>query len=775
MPSMPIPLRLLLVEDSEDDARLVLRVLRRGGYEPMVERVDTAPAMRAALARGRWDLVLSDHTMPRLSSEKALAIAREAGTDVPFIIVSGSIGEEAAVAAMKAGAADYVTKDNLARLVPAIERELREADIRRERLRALELGTRLSRILDSSPDEILVFDARRLQLVQVNAGARRKLGYSTAELMALSPLDLLPELTAAHLESLLAPLRAGTQEQLVLETVHRRKDGSTYPVEVRLQYSHDEAPPVFVAIAQDISARKRDEAALRQAQQRYFDLVQSIDGIVWEADACTFAFTFVSEQAERLLGYPTQRWYDEPSFWADHLHPDDRERALALRARAAVQGEAHEFEYRLLAPDGRAVWLRDVVTVVREEGQPPRLRGMMIDITRRKLDEQERERTNSVLRATLESTADGILVVDLAGQFRTFNRKFVEMWQLPEALVETLDDAHWRTFVLDQLVDPHAWLAQVERLYREPEAESFDVVEFKDGRVLERYSQPQRINGVSVGRVWSFRDVTARRHIEQERDALLADLQRSLEELSRTQAELVTRERLAALGELAAVVAHEVRNPLGVMFNSLASLRKLIPRDGDAVTLFGILEEEARRINEMVRDLLVFARPIQPVARPARLIDVVDEAFMAAARAQPSAAHVTVERTFDPRLPAVPLDQQYMHIALVNVIANSLQAMPHGGRLTLAVEQIERESAPWAQVFITDSGPGIASEHLGRIFEPFFTTKASGTGLGLAIVKRIVEGHHGDVAVRSEPERGTTFVIRLPLTSAESPASVSAP
>ena len=133
---MSIPLRVLLIEDSEDDAVLLLRELRYGGYEPVFERVDTAVAMNAALVRQTWDVVISDYSMPQFSAPAALTLLQKKELDLPVIIVSGSIGENTAVALMKAGAHDFILKGNLARLVPAIERELRESAERRDRKRA---------------------------------------------------------------------------------------------------------------------------------------------------------------------------------------------------------------------------------------------------------------------------------------------------------------------------------------------------------------------------------------------------------------------------------------------------------------------------------------------------------------------------------------------------------------------------------------------------------------------------------------------------------------
>lgn len=135
---MKKPLRVLIVDDSMDDIELMLRELRRGGYEPAFERVETASAMKMMLEKQEWDIVLADHYMPFFSAIGALTQLKLSGLDIPFIIVSGSIGEDLAVSAMKAGAHDYIMKDNLARLVPAIERELIEVEERRKRRQAEE-------------------------------------------------------------------------------------------------------------------------------------------------------------------------------------------------------------------------------------------------------------------------------------------------------------------------------------------------------------------------------------------------------------------------------------------------------------------------------------------------------------------------------------------------------------------------------------------------------------------------------------------------------------
>jgi len=167
---------------------------------------------------------------------------------------------------------------------------------------------------------------------------------------------------------------------------------------------------------------KRPQAPLPAAARRpspagrvepdYRQLVHAIDGIVWEADARTFHFTFVSEHAERLLGYPAEEWLRDPSFWPDHIHPDDRGWAVALCQTATREGRAHDFEYRMLAADGRVVWIRDVVTVVMEDGEPVRLQGVMVDVSEHKRTAEELERQKKLFEATFRHVPDAMVIAN---------------------------------------------------------------------------------------------------------------------------------------------------------------------------------------------------------------------------------------------------------------------------------------------------------------------------------------------------------------------------
>ncbi len=405
---------------------------------------------------------------------------------------------------------------------------------------------------------------------------------------------------------------------------------------------------------------RRRNAAIRQimaAEERQRRLVDDVDAIVWEAEAGSWHYTYVSHRAENMLGYPVSQWLTEPDFWVRHIHPADRSQVVRTRLIEVIAGRDHQIEYRLIAAGDRIVWVRDFVRLVENsQGPDGQLRGVMIDITaskraaeelheshrflqssldalsahiaildekgtitavnaawrrfakanqcggtdggvgtshlevckicsqieapeaaqmaqgirevmmrqrsefqmeypchssgenrwfhlrvtrfegrgpvrvvvaheditERKRAEAENQRASSLLRATLESTADGILVVGSDGHIAIFNKRFADMWRIPTEVLASGDDARALAFVLDQLVVPQQFLAKVQELYSHPDAESWDVLDFKDGRVFERYSLPQRLDGKSVGRVWSFRNVTQQATLSPKTNARIA-------------------------------------------------------------------------------------------------------------------------------------------------------------------------------------------------------------------------------------------------------------
>ena len=411
---MGVPLRVLLVEDSEDDALLLLRTLRRGGYETDHERVENAADMEAALDGREWDLVISDHSMPTFNSSAALAMLRGKGfPDLPFIIVSGKIGEDTAVASLKAGANDYIMKDNLTRLNTAIERELRDAEVRRERRRAeRELAVSENRfrlMIEQSPLSVQIFSPDGWTL-RVNRAWEEMWGVKPEEIPdynvlrdeQLAEKGVMPyiERGFAGQATAIPAIRYVPDRSIpdVSDVYERWVRAYIYPVK-------SEAGEILevVLVHEDITERVRAEEKYRSIFENAVEGIfqTTVDGRMLTANPAM----------SRMLGYESpEELLAEIRDVGDQLYVEP-ERRSEFRRLVGQQGSVSGFEIAMRRKDGGVMWASVSARAIRDaDGEPTGYEGTIEDVTERKNAERAlREIREAERRRISRDLHDGVL------------------------------------------------------------------------------------------------------------------------------------------------------------------------------------------------------------------------------------------------------------------------------------------------------------------------------------------------------------------------------
>lgn len=387
-----------------------------------------------------------------------------------------------------------------------------------------------------------------------------------------------------------------------------------------------------------------------------------------------------------------------------------------------------------------------------------------IEIAERRRMEEALRRREGLLRATLESTADGILVATSDGRVTHWNTKFLEMWHIPVEIPRSGDDSKLLGHVVGQVRDPEQFLTTIREIYASSEG-SFDTVEFADGRAFDRYSCPLVHEGEIVGRVWSFRDVTQQRKAEEARRQLQESLERA--------------QRMESLGLLAGGVAHDLNNILGPVVGYSELLMRDVNHDP---RVFGRLQKINRSAQEaaaVIQDLLALARRGRYDMHPLNINQVVFSYLdsVSCEKLKERYPNTALEVRLSPVVRPIMGSEVHLGKVIMNLITNAFEAMPTGGTLVIQTEQAHldclyggyRDIVPDDYVIlrVRDTGTGIAKEDIAKIFEPYFSRKTmgrSGSGLGLSIVYSIVKDHHGYYDIMSEAGRGTEFILYFPAT-----------
>jgi diguanylate cyclase (GGDEF)-like protein/PAS domain S-box-containing protein len=450
-------IRLLLLEDSEDDAELAIRMLRRGGFDVQHKRVQSAAALQAALAGQQWDAVISDFSMPGFTGMDALRILQSAGLDIPFILISGTIGEETAVGAMKAGASDYIMKENLARLAPALERELKEAAMRAESRRAQrsliesEAGLRRAQLM-----------AELAHVITGPDGSFESWSETLPQLIALTPAQM-PTSTREFLELVHPEDRAS----LRATSIEAGKRGTRMDVEYRLRRSDDQWIHIrqtfepleesadetgrmrWFNTLQDVSGQKQAASALRRSEELYRATFEQV-AVGMVRSSLEGEFQMVNQKLCELTGYP--RGEAMLLSIRDIIHPQDIESSIAGRSRMLTgPGTPCQEELRLMRKGGSQTWVNVTTSLVRASGgQPSYFVSILEDISERKHADERIRRLNRVYAVLSGINALIVRVRDREELFREACRIAVEAGQFRLAWLGVVDRTAMR-------VNPVAW------------------------------------------------------------------------------------------------------------------------------------------------------------------------------------------------------------------------------------------------------------------------------------------------------------------------------
>ncbi len=503
----------------------------------------------------------------------------------------------------------------------------------------------------------------------------------------------------------------------------------------------------------EIVERKRVEEELREAELRYRTVSDfTYDWEYWETP--DGKLRYVSPSCERITGFTPKDFIDNPNLIFEIIIPEDHSILDKHRHDAIKVLSPQSIMFRITRKDGKMSWMEHVCQpVTGNQGEFLGVRASNRDITIRKQAEEKLRNTLSLLSATLESTADGIIVVDREGKITSFNQKFLQMWHIPESVIASKDDRKVIDFVLGQLKDPETFLTKVLELYASDETESFDMVEFKDERIFERFSQPQKLGNSVVGRVWSFRDITKRKRAE---DAL-----RESEQL------LLQAHKMEAIGRLAAGVAHEINNPLAVINENAGLMKDLLELseniEQNKEKFLGTLDvifENINRCRTITHRLLGFARRTDISYAVIDVNDAVRE-VIGFLEKEILYRNIHLKLNLKEDLPSVVSDKGQLKQVLLNIINNAVDAVEKGGLIEIFTD-IKDENA--IRVSVRDNGHGIPEDIIKHIFEPFFTTKekGKGTGLGLSISYGIMQKMGGTILVESKDGNGTTFIVEIP-------------
>jgi two-component system sensor histidine kinase/response regulator len=606
-------------------------------------------------------------------------------------------------------------------------------------------------ILKYANDIILLID-KDLKIVEANDRALEVYMYKRDELIGMKIKKLRAPETVTQLMEQIKII--DEKEFATFETLHKRKDNTVFPIEISARVVNIEGEKYYQTIGRDITERKSIEATLIESEERFRKIFEESPFCMLMSDK-DFSIIRANSSFCSMLGYQEEELLQltfRNFTHTDHIRGDE----ISLLRLVAGDIPIYHTEKRYIRKDQSCIWGSTTISIIRNKNDEVQyFLAMIVDITLKKQAEAEIENSFSLLKATLESTEDGILVVDSYGKVVQFNQKFTEMWRVPVEIMVSGEDKDALNYVKEQLINPDSFLENVKHLYSEPESTSSDLLEFKDGRFFERYSQPQKINGISVGRVWSFRDITNKKRAEEE---IIA---------AKEKAEESDKLKTAFLHN----VSHEIRTPMNAIIGFSTLLNELSLNEPEYRQYTDVIFQSGSHLLSIINDIVDIANiesgQVKVNIKETNLnssLRSLNEQF----RYNEKQNNITInlKTTLPDEDTIILTDCTKLIQILSNLINNSIKFTKDGN-----IDFGYIDKGGFLEFYVKDSGIGIPPEFQSRIFERFYQVNSAGsrqyggTGLGLSICRAYVELLGGKIWVTSTQKTGSQFFFTIPYNS----------
>jgi PAS domain S-box-containing protein len=771
---------------------LLLRELRRAGYDPAHERVETPEAMRAALVDREWDIIISDYILPRFSGAEALTVLKDSGIDLPFIIVSGNIGEDIAVEAMKAGAHDYIIKGSLTRLVPAVERELREASGRRKRRKAEEelraSEEQYHRLFESSLDAVVLMKPDGT-IVSANPAACRLLDMTEDELRRAGRSSIVDQADPYVAALIIERERTGRTRGEV-EVI--RKDGTRVPCEISsAQFRDREGNPMLSIIAHDITERRdtQKRTEVTNALLKLFtetitrrEYLYAVCALIRDWTGCNNVGVRIAN-SDNQVPFEACDGYDEAFLKQENRLSLARDHCICTRI---IAGKPESSDFPAMTMNGsfysnntlqfmdglagdekrqyRNVCIKKngfkslAVIPIRYRGRPlgaihladqreglvplknveflEHLGHIIGEAVYRFSIEEERAR----LASALESTAEGVVITEpSSGMIQYVNKAFEQITgyakdELLGQKLHLLDSGRQGVQFYQELRETirrdGVWRGQM-------------LSKKKDGTLYNEDCTVSPVRG-SLGETLNY-----------------VSLKRDITEKLRLESIAESVNTMESIGYIFSGVRHEIGNPINSVNMILGILSSKLPNlSQDAIRDYlDRIVGQIGRVEFLLRSLKSFN--MYETQEPQYLgVASFMEQFLPLVKDDLEKKGIALDIKRDPQVDRLNADPRALQQVLLNLITNATDAVRGRDHPKISV-RISRSDGI-VRIEVEDNGCGIPEDKVKDLFKPFFTTKETGTGLGLVIVKKMITRMNGTIEIGSRKDVGTVVTISLP-------------